>query len=81
MTEQITEKGIVKAMGILRRDGYSLPQSENVMVNAVHLRSSVSAYLEASKAKGDARTESEMLDAVLMVFFDMYLQTTLQNVN
>ena len=80
---RITEKGIDAALIVLERDGYLVeePSETNSVSNYVYLNKVCLKYIEDSKVKGDARTQQEEKDGILIAYFQAYLQDTLAKIN
>lgn len=77
---KITDKGLDLAVGILMRDGY-LPLLDAGVPPAMQLKTACRRYIEASKAKGDARSDQECQDAILIAFFGAYLEDVTRKLN
>lgn len=70
---RITPKGIDVALGILGREGL-LPQPTNSLgVDVENIKAACDRYLEAFRA-GSNHTEQEALDAIVIAYFDAYLE-------
>jgi len=80
---RITEKGMELAVKILADGGFldNMEPTENVIKNFVMLKSACAKFIEASIAKGEARSHQESLDAVAIAFFEAYLEAVTQSVN
>jgi hypothetical protein len=79
----ITEKGIDVALVVLEREGYLTqdPHEPLIVSDYVYLNKICLEYMEASKAKGDARTQQEEKDGILIAYFQAFLEDTLKKVN
>jgi hypothetical protein len=78
---RITEAGIEAAIQVLNTSG-DIPQSgSNPTETCIRLIAACEKYLEASRAKGDSRSEQEERDGVLVCYFLYYLRETISTVN
>ena len=80
-TYKITEKGMALALEILVRDGFF---TENPNGNAADLFATKAAcrkYIEASVAKGDARSDQEGQDVIMFAYFEAYLEDVTRKLN
>lgn len=80
---RITEKGMDAAVEILARDGYldAAEPTENVYENFTLLKAACVKHREASVAKGSARSKAECRDAILVAYFEAYLEDVTRKVN
>jgi hypothetical protein len=80
---RISEKGMDEAVNILARDGFldDAEPTENVFENFSKLKIACGKYVEASVAKGSARSNTECRDAILIGFFQAYLEDVTRRVN
>jgi hypothetical protein len=80
---RITEKGMDQAVEILARDGFldDAEPTENIFDNFSKLRAACGKYVEASVAKGSARSSKECAEAILVGFFQAYLEDVTRRVN
>jgi hypothetical protein len=82
MEDKITEKGVTVAIDVLERDGYLTEKpTGNAFADYMALNRAIDRYIEASRDKGDARTEQDKSDAVLMFFFKVHVQEVLRSLN
>lgn len=84
MNTMITDKGIAEASYILVRDGYldeALLDVTNVMAGVVALKAACKEYIKASVAKGDERSDLECRDALLIGFFEAFLEDYTNRIN
>ena len=80
---RITDKGMDQAVEILARDGFldEADPTENVFDNFRKLKVACGKYVEASVAKGSARSNKECTEAILVGFFQAYLEDVTSKVN
>lgn len=77
----LTEKGKIMALQILHH-GDLLPElSGNLATDASLVRAACAKYIEASVAKGEARSEEECADVIAIALFDAYLEALSQKIN
>jgi hypothetical protein len=78
----ITEKGIMLAIEILVRDGFVVDApGSNHTSNLIALKSICGKFLEASLAKGEARSDQECQDAIVIAYFEAYLEDVTRKLN
>ena len=78
---RISDKGIELALRILTASGYLPKPADNPVETHIRLIAACEKYFEASKNKGEARTEQEEQDVLLIYFFLLYLQDAVSAVN
>jgi hypothetical protein len=80
---RITEKGMDQAVEILARDGFldDAEPTDNVFENFSQLKVACGKYVEASVAKGSDRSNQECAEAILIGFFQAYLEDVTNRVN
>jgi len=78
MKMQITEKGKQKVMEILVSSG-SLQPNLDASLSEIH--KACEKYMVASRSRGDARTEQETRDAVLISLFNFSVLAQLKQMN
>ncbi len=84
MNEQITEKGIAAAIKVLEDSGfrgYLSKSISNPTENSIRLIAVCEKYIEVSVAKGDARTEQEIHDGILVHLLQTHLQEAVSTMN
>ena len=69
----ITEKGIEQAVSILIRDGFLGDAADDVTSEVLLLQEACAKYVEVSVAKGSNRSNAECAEAILIGFFQAYL--------
>ena len=80
---RISEKGMEAAVEVLARDGFldDMEPTENHIENFIKLRTACAKYRDASVAKGEARTNQECTDAIMIAYFEAYLTDVTRNIN
>jgi hypothetical protein len=78
---QITENGIIVAAEILVRDGFFKGNPSGSHADLFAAKAACRKYIEASVAKGDARSEQDCADAVLIAYFEAYLEDVTRKIN
>lgn len=84
MADRITEKGIERACVILASEGYldTVNLDPNQIMSGVFaIKEACKKYMDASKAKGSARTFEEKTNALLIAFFVDFLEDYTSRVN
>ena len=75
----ITEEGIAEAVHILYRDGYLLDLSKTDDFSDLNvLKAACEKYVEKSVARGSQRTSQECRDALLIGFFQAWVDDQLR---
>ena len=72
----ITDRGIEFAVEILEREGYltdAFSENDDFDANLAKVKTAIAKYLEASVAKGSARSNQECADAILIAYFEAYI--------
>jgi len=80
---RITEKGMELAVSILAREGFldNMEPSENVIENFIKLKTACTKYIEAFVAKGPDHSDEEASNAIVIAYFEAYLEAVTQSVN
>ena len=78
MADRITEKGMEVALDILHKDGFLPKLTDNFEINIVLAKVACVEYIRASVAKGEARTDEDIKWAILIGFFEAYLDDTMK---
>ena len=77
---RITEKGVELALEILERGGYLPEATDSIDVDTAQLKAACTEYIEASVAKGSARSNEECRDAILIAYLNGYLEDLLRRI-
>ena len=77
---RLTEKGMVQALEILEREGLLPKQTESIDVDAVQLRAACAEHSKRSVAKGGERTNEECAEALLIAYFEAYLEDLIRRI-
>jgi len=76
--DRITQKGIDYSVELLNKGGYlTEPPTDWATLNLLTLLAACEKFMEDSKKKGDARTQLEEADAVLIFIFHSYIKEQL----
>ena len=76
---RITEEGIAEAVHILYRDGYLLSLSQTDDFSDLNvLKAACEKYVAKSVARGSQRTNAECRDAILIGFFQAWVEDQLR---
>jgi hypothetical protein len=70
---RITEKGIEQAVTILLREGFLGDAASDITSEILLLQEACRKYVEVSVAKGTHRSNAECAEAILIGFFQAYL--------
>jgi hypothetical protein len=70
---RITDEGIQEAIEILDRGGFLPEPLEDEALNTLQLKTSCAKYIDASRAKGDARTDQEERDVIIVFLFEAHI--------
>jgi hypothetical protein len=75
---RLTDEGVQDAIEILERGGYLPEASDDEALNTFALKAACAKYIAVSVAKGDARSDQECQDALVIGFLDAKLQDTVR---
>jgi hypothetical protein len=79
---RVTEKGMLLALRLLQREGFLLEEpGVNVTADLIAAKRACGKYIEASKAKGDARSDQDCQDAVMIAYFEAWLEDITRKIN
>jgi hypothetical protein len=77
----ITEEGVAEAITILVRDGYLTGMTDDDDFSDLNtLKKACVKYIEASIAKGSKRSQMECRDALLIGFFQAWVDDQLRQI-
>jgi hypothetical protein len=77
---RLTEEGVAEAVLILESSGYLPEATEDEDINTLALKTACEKYIEASRAKGDKRTEGEERDAMVVFYFEAHLKALVRRI-
>jgi len=71
------------AVALLARNGFleDMEPTENFVENFIKLKAACIKHREASIAKGEARSEEECRDAIMIAYFEAYLDDVTRKIN
>jgi hypothetical protein len=76
--DRITQKGVDYSLELLNKGGYLDQQpTDSMTLNLMYLIEACEKFIEDSKKQGDARTDLDVADAVLIFLFQHYLKEQL----
>jgi hypothetical protein len=77
---RLTEEGAQEAVTILERTGFLPEATEDEDINTLQLMAACTKYIDASRAKGDKRTELECQDALIVAYFEAFLKALVRRI-
>jgi hypothetical protein len=77
---RLTEEGMQEALTVLENSGFLPEAGDDEDINTLALRTACEKYVDASRAKGDARTDRECQDAMLVSFLQAHLEALVRRI-
>jgi hypothetical protein len=77
---RLSEEGMQEALAVLEDSGFLPEAAEDENINTLALRTACEKYIDASRIKGDTRTDRECQDAMLVSFLQAHLEALVRRI-